>query len=285
MLGNAMLRVFSENAATEVFGTVRSAAIKKLFDPALAARVVVECDVESDQALLTVFEQVRPAVVINCVSPSRLALKASDPLQVIPLCALLPHRLANLCSSFGASLVQMGTDGVFSGEKGGYREDDRPDATDLYGVSKYMGEVHYPHTITIRTSIIGHEMGNSHGLLSWFLAQHGQCRCFSRAIFSGLPTVVLAQIIRDIVIPRPDLFGVYHVAARPISKCNLLRLIAKVYGSSVEIVPDDGIVIDRSLNSDRFRAATGYVPPEWPELIDTMFRYQHSGKPDTYVQR
>jgi dTDP-4-dehydrorhamnose reductase len=270
MLGNAMLHVFSESAAIEAFGTVRSEDTKKLFDPRIAARILAGCDVESDPALFNVFDQVRPSVVINCVSPSKLALRANDALRVIPLCALLPHRLAKFCSSFGARLVQMGTDGVFSGEKGDYKEDDRPDAEDLYGLSKRLGEVHYPHTITIRTSIIGHELGNSQGLLSWFLAQHGQCTCFSGAIFSGLPTVVLAQIIRDVVIPRPDLFGVYHIAARPISKCDLLRLIAKVYGKSIELIPDSAPVIDRSLNSERFRAATGYVPPDWPTLIQVM---------------
>jgi dTDP-4-dehydrorhamnose reductase len=167
-------------------------------------------------------------------------------------------------------MVHVSTDGVFSGKKGGYTEDDHPDATDVYGISKYLGEVRYPHTITLRTSIVGHELHASHGLLGWFLSQEIRCKCFSRAVFSGLPTVVMAQIVRDVVLPHPELSGLYHVASDPITKCELLRLVARVYRKSIEIVPDDGLVIDRSLNAERFRIATGYVAPAWPELIQLM---------------
>jgi len=230
----------------------------------------VGCDVENDDALVKLFGQVRPEVVINCISLAKRLLNAGDPLLLIPIYALLPHRLAKLCSLFGARLVHVSTDGVFSGTKGGYTEDDPADARDLYGISKLLGEVHYPHTITLRTSMIGHELQAAHGLLGWFLSQRERCTCFGRAIFSGLPTVALAQIVRDWVMPRPALFGLYHVAARPISKYDLLRLVAEVYGKTIDIVGDDSVVIDRSLNAARFAAATGYVAPEWPELISLM---------------
>jgi dTDP-4-dehydrorhamnose reductase len=164
----------------------------------------------------------------------------------------------------------MSTDAVFSGSKGGYTEEDPADAKDLYGISKYLGELDYPHTITLRTSMIGHELRTANGLLGWFLSQQERCTCFGRAIFSGLPTVALAQIVRDTVMPRPDLFGVYHVAARPISKYDLLRLVAEVYGKRIDIIRDDSVVIDRSLNAGRFASATGYVAPEWRELIGLM---------------
>jgi dTDP-4-dehydrorhamnose reductase len=174
----------------------------------------------------------------------------------------------------GARLVHMSTDCVFSGSKGNYRESDPSDAKDLYGRSKYLGEVAYPNAITLRTSIIGHELQSAHGLVGWFLAQQGQCNGFTRAIFSGLPTVALAQVVRDVVIPRPGLFGVYHVAAQPISKYDLLKLVADVYGKTIEITPSEKLVIDRSLNADRFRDATGYQVPGWPELIKLMFKYK-----------
>ena len=133
--------------------------------------------------------------------------------------------------------MQVSTDGVFSGSKGGYTEGDPPDATDVYEISKYLGEVRYRHTITLRTSIVGHELRTSHGLLGWFLSQEKHCKCFSRVVFSGLPAVVLAQIVRDVVLPRPELSGLCHVGAQPITKCDLLRLIANVYGKSIEMVP------------------------------------------------
>ena len=156
---------------------------------------------------------------------------------------------------------------------GNYTETDLSDARDLYGVSKYLGEVHYPDSITLRTSIIGHALNSSKGLIDWFLGQQGQCRGFTRALFTGLPTVVLAQIVRDVIIPDSGLHGLYHVAADPIAKFDLLELVAEVYGKSIEIIPDDSLQIDRSLNAGRFRAATGYVVPEWPELVRVMHSY------------
>lgn len=274
MLGNAMIRVLSEKADWRVHGTVRAESSKRLFRADIAERLIDGVDVEHYDSLLQAFSRVRPDVVINCVGLIKQLVNAEDPLQAIPVNSLLPHRLARLCELSGARLVHMSTDCVFAGDKGGYRESDTSDAKDLYGRSKFLGEVSYPHTVTLRTSIIGHELQSAHGLVGWFLSQQGRCKGFTRTIFSGLPTVVLAQIVRDVVIPRPDLYGVYHVAAQPISKYELLRLIADEYGKSIEVAPDDQLVNDRSLNADRFRAATGYVAPDWPSLIKLMHLYK-----------
>jgi dTDP-4-dehydrorhamnose reductase len=183
---------------------------------------------------------------------------------------MLPHRLARLCALAGARLVHISTDCVFNGRAGNYRESDISDAEDLYGKSKFIGEVAYPHAITLRTSIIGHELASAHGLVGWFLQQRGKVNGYRRAIFSGLPTVELARVIRSVILPRPDLSGLYHVASTPISKLELLQLVASAYGTSVEIEPDDRVAIDRSLNADRFREATGYVAPPWPVLVGQM---------------
>lgn len=154
-----------------------------------------------------------------------------------------------------------------------YTEADVSDAKDLYGRSKYMGEVDYPYAITLRTSIIGHELDGARSLVGWFLAQEGSVKGFKRAIFSGLPTVEIARIIRDFVIPRPDLHGLYHVSAEPIDKYELLRLVAQVYGKNIEIISDDKLAIDRSLDSSRFRELTGYNPPSWPALVQVMHQF------------
>lgn len=273
MLGNAMIRVLSDKRGFQVFGTARSESARRLFMSDIAERLIFGVDVEQNDSLIKVFTRIRPNVVINCIGLVKQLAEAEDPLQAIPINALLPHRLARLCELTGARLVHMSTDCVFAGEKGDYRESDPSDAKDLYGKSKYLGELAYPHTVTLRTSIIGHELQSAHGLVGWFLSQQELCNGYTKAIFSGLPTVVLAQVIRDVVIPRPDLSGVYHVAAQPISKYELLKLIATVYGKSIAIAPDDKLVIDRSLNADRFRDATGYVAPEWPVLIKTMHSY------------
>lgn len=274
MLGNAMIRVLSEKVDWQVYGTVRSESSKRFFTVDIAERLLSGVDVEQYDSLVQAFIHARPDVVINCVGLIKQLADADDPLQAIPINALLPHRLARLCELSGARLVHMSTDCVFAGDKGGYRESDPSDAKDLYGKSKFLGEVAYSHTITLRTSIIGHELQRAHSLVDWFLSQQGRCDGFTQAIFSGLPTVVLAQIVRDLVIPRTDLFGVYHVAAQPISKYNLLQLIADVYGKKIEIMANDRLVIDRSLNADRFREATGYTASSWPKLIELMHAYK-----------
>jgi dTDP-4-dehydrorhamnose reductase len=273
MLGYAMIRVLSERADWQVHGTARAESAKRLFASEIAERLIFSVHVDQNDSLIRAFTRIRPDVVINCVGLVKQLADAGDPLQAIPINALLPHRLARLCELSGARLVHMSTDCVFAGEKGNYRESDPSDAKDLYGKSKYLGELAYPHTVTLRSSIIGHELQSAHGLVGWFLSQQERCNGYTKAIFSGLPTVVLAQVIRDVVIPRSDLSGVYHVAAQPISKYDLLKLIASVYRKSIEVVPDNSLVIDRSLNADRFRETTGYVAPEWPALINTMHSY------------
>ena len=273
MLGNAMIRVVSEQSDWKVYGTIRSESSKRFFSANIAERLLSGVDVEQHDSLMQAFISVRPDVVINCVGLIKQLADAEDPLLAIPINSLLPHRLAKLCELTGARLVHMSTDCVFAGDKGAYRESDPSDARDLYGRSKFLGEVAYPNTITLRTSIIGHELQSAHGLVEWFLLQQGRCKGYTRTIFSGLPTVVLSQIVRDVLIPHTDLHGVYHVAAQPISKYDLLKLIADVYGKSIEIAPDDRLVNDRSLNADRFRLATGYVAPGWTELVRSMHSF------------
>lgn len=273
MLGNAMINILSENKDWQVFGTTRSESAKRFFTQEIAARLISNVDVEQHDSLIKAFSQIRPNVVVNCIGLVKQLAEVDDPLHAIPLNTLLPHRLARLCELSDARLVHISTDCVFNGQKGNYYETSPSDANDLYGKSKYLGELAYTHTVTLRTSIIGHELKNAHGLVDWFLSQQGRCNGYTKAIFSGLPTTVLAQIVRDVLIPSPDLSGIYHVAAQPISKYDLLKLIASVYGKSIEIIPDDKLVIDRSLNSDRFREKTGYAAPEWPILIKTMHSY------------
>jgi dTDP-4-dehydrorhamnose reductase len=273
MLGNAIFRILSEHGDATVLGTVRSTKTNQFFIPVLASRLLVTENLEDLDALELLFEQVKPQVVVNCVALKKSDL--SDPMKSISVFSLLPRRLASLCRRANARLVLISSDGVFSGTRGRYTEYDLPDANDLYGIAKLLGEVSEPNVITLRTSIIGHELQGKDGLLEWFLSQGNQCRCYTKAIFSGFPTVVLAQVIRDVILPRPNLQGIYHVATQPISKFDLLQLVAQRYGKCVAIVPDDKIAIDRSLSAELFTKATGYVPPPWPELINSMYSYQY----------
>lgn len=270
MLGNTVLRLFAESPGYSVIGSARSAGVLRQLPAALHGNIICGVDVENMDSLTKLFAQVQPDVVINCIGLIKQLAEADDPLAAIPINALLPHRLARLCAVAGARFIHVSTDCVFAGTRGMYREDDVSDAKDLYGHSKYLGEVDYPHAVTLRTSIIGHELNSAHGLVGWFLAQEGQIKGYTRAVFSGLPTVELARVMRDFVIPRNELHGLYHVSAEPISKYELLQLVADTYGKTINIAPDDALVIDRSLDSTRFRQLTGYQPPAWPDLVRKM---------------
>ncbi len=270
MLGNAMFRFLDADKNLKVYGTARNEDAHKFFPQANMEQILTGIDVEKHDSLTGVFARLRPDIVINCVGLVKQLAQAENPLHALPLNAMLPHRLALLCEAGGARLIHISTDCVFSGKKGNYTESDFPDAYDLYGRSKLLGEVNYPHAVTLRTSIIGHEMVGQRSLLDWFLAQTGTAKGFRRAIFSGLPTVELARVVHDYVLPRTDLSGVFHVAAKPINKFDLLTEIAKVYEKQIEIIADDHLVIDRSLNADRFNKATGYRAPEWPQLLHNL---------------
>jgi dTDP-4-dehydrorhamnose reductase len=274
MLGNAVFRTFADDPAHEVFGTARSDEVRRHFSERAAQWILTGVDVEKGDSLVQSLAVAQPQVVINCVGVVKQRAEAENPLDAVPINTLLPHRLALLCRATGARLVHISTDCVFSGSKGGYLETDFPDAHDLYGRTKLLGEVDYPHAITLRTSIIGHELTSSRGLVGWFLAQSGSVKGYRKAIFSGLPAIELAHVIRDFVLPRAELHGLYHVASTPISKYELLLLVADVYGKEIEVVPDDRLVIDRSLNAERFGAATGYLAATWPELIRRMYEFK-----------
>lgn len=270
MLGSTFFRTFSADPAFETYGTMRDASGARHFAPDLRDALIPNVHLKDEIGLLSAFSTARPDVVINCVGIIKQLPNASDHLESLAINSSLPHRLARYSAMVGARLVHFSTDCVFSGKAGQYKEEDFPDAYDLYGRSKLLGEVDYENAITLRTSIIGHELTGAKSLVDWFLSQTGEIKGFRKAIFSGLPTIEVARIVREFVIPNPNLRGLYHLSVDPINKHDLLSLVSKVYGKGIAINPDDQLVIDRSLNSDRFKSATGFTPKIWPELIADM---------------
>ena len=193
---------------------------------------------------------------------------APDPIAALEINALLPHRLAALAGAWGGRLIHFSTDCVFSGSRGFYREEDPSDACDLYGRTKYLGEVHSANALTLRTSIIGRELSGRRSLLEWFLAQNGgSVRGFRRAIWSGLTTNHLARLVGEIIQHHSDLSGLYQAAAEPISKHDLLCLIREAYSLRIEMIPDETECCNRSLSGEKLRQAIGYTAPAWNELI------------------
>jgi len=227
-------------------------------------------ELRSIDPLIAVLGDLRPEVVINAAGIVKQRPTAEEAIPSLEINALLPHRLAVLCKAIGARLVHISTDCVFSGRKGAYRESDLADADDLYGRTKYLGEVHEPNCVTLRTSMIGPELSRKTGLLEWFLGQHGTIRGYRNAIFSGFTTIELARIIEILLTRFPSASGLYHVSSAPISKLDLLTLLKQRMGLAVEITPYDNFRCDRSLTSSRFQSEFGYRPPEWPDMVNEL---------------
>jgi dTDP-4-dehydrorhamnose reductase len=274
LIGSTTLRVLSECSDWQVYGSIRSESIKAFLPRIREDNLISNLDVNSLSSIIQAVHNVKPDVVINCIGATKHKAEGNSPLNAIHLNALLPHQLAQICALVGARFIHISTDCVFSGKDGFYSESAFTDADDIYGRTKALGEVTNGNVLTLRTSTIGHELQSSYGLLNWFLSQESSCQGFNKAIFSGLPTVVLAQIIRDVVLKNTTLTGLYHVAAEPINKYELLKLIATVYKKKINITPDASFNIDRSLDGSKFNQATGYNPPAWKNLIEIMYQYQ-----------
>jgi dTDP-4-dehydrorhamnose reductase len=222
-----------------------------------------------DSVIRTV-ASLRPDLAINCIGLIKQHPLSADPLSSIEINARLPHRLSLVCHTAGIRMIHISTDCVFSGSKGKYTEDDIPDPEDLYGRTKLLGEVAYPHTVTLRTSLIGRELRTHYGLAEWFLGQKQTIKGHVGAIFSGFTTQAFAAVLLHHVIPISALSGVYHASSEPISKYDLLMLMNEAFGTGIEIRPDSEIRCDRSLDSSRFRAESGFVPSSWREMIREM---------------
>jgi dTDP-4-dehydrorhamnose reductase len=235
------------------------------------ARMLRHIDAMNPEDLVGVLARVRPEVVVNCVGLVKQLPLEQNHLATLQTNAVLPQRLAQLCQLAGIRLIQISTDCVFSGRKGNYCETDIPDAEDLYGRSKVLGEVTGPGSLTIRTSMIGRELHGQLGLIEWFISQRERLVAgYTKAVYTGFTTQVLSEIIDDIITQHPLLSGLWHISSDPISKYDLLTLVDEVFELGVTINRDESIICDRSLNSSRFRNTTGYQPPSWGEMVVRM---------------
>lgn len=269
MLGGSLHRYFT-NTNNTVVGTVRSDAAAKQLDSMGFDNVIKNIEVTNYKLLEDMISEIRPDYVFNCIGLIKQLSKSELPVSAIEINSLLPHKIAQICTKYDSRLVHFSTDCVFSGSKGAYTESSLPDATDLYGRSKLLGEVNYGNHLTLRTSIIGHELNSNVSLVNWFLNQSDSVRGFSQAIFSGLPTCYIAEFLDKYVIENSNLLGLYHLSAEPIDKYSLLLLIKEKYGIEIDIVDYPDFIIDRSLNSEILRELIKFKPPQWPELIEKM---------------
>jgi len=223
--------------------------------------------------IANIIDETHPDVVVNCIGVIKQLPTATDPIISLTINSLFPNRLAKFCQTSRIRLIHVSTDCVFNGRKGMYTEEDISNAEDLYGRTKFLGEVTGPNCLTLRTSIIGRELRSSNGLLEWFLSNRGQCiKGFTKAIYTGFTTTALGLIIREIIEDYPGLSGLYHVASKPINKYDLLCLANRVFDAGVEIRKDNTFICDRSLDSTRFCKETNIKIPTWESMIEELGR-------------
>ncbi len=273
MLGHVIMNYLNANSKWTVYGTIRNKNIYECVKKKLNNKVYFCCPAKKNE-INKLINKLKPSLIINCIGIVKQNQTRTEPLSSILINALFPHELAKICKKKCIRLINFSSDCVFSGNKGGYSEVDKPDPIDLYGRTKLLGEVHSDNVLTIRTSFLGHQINSKYSLLEWFLSQKNECLGFEKAIYSGLPTIEIAQVLKDYIVPYENLSGLYQLSSDPINKYELLNLIKKVYNLKLNIIKDNAIVIDRSLDSNKFRDKTGYRPPKWNELIKKMYKYR-----------
>jgi dTDP-4-dehydrorhamnose reductase len=276
MLGHEALRVLAPDF--EVWGACRNPeSLPDLGVP--ADRLLGGLDATNADDAYELLAMVQPDLVLNAIGIVKQREDAKAAIPSIEVNSLWPHLLADACALYGARMIHVSTDCVFSGSRGGYKEADVPDAFDLYGRSKLLGEVtDRENVVTLRTSIIGWQLGDPTGLVGWFAAHRAeQIEGFTKAVFSGLTTRALTEVMRDVVLPDESLSGLWHVSAEPIDKFALLSKLAEKLEWDVDLTPSEQLVIDRSLDSTRFREKTGWTPPSWDEMLEVLAA-DHAGR-------
>lgn len=270
MLGSTLFKYFSERNSLKLVGILRKRSNLPKSYKYYKSKDIFEYNFIENSELEKLLNHLQPKIIINCAGIVKQHPNSKDLIENIQINALFPHRLNKICSLKNVKLIHISTDCVFSGKKGFYKEDDFADSVDLYGRTKFLGEVITENALTLRTSYIGEELISKRGLLSWFLSQKDTVQGFSKAIYSGLPTVEIARIIDEFIIPNLYLKGLYHLSSNPIDKYSLLNIIKNVYKKNIKIVKETNFSIDRSLDSSKFRRETGYQPLEWDNAIKIM---------------
>jgi dTDP-4-dehydrorhamnose reductase len=275
LLGSTLLKYFSKKNNFKCYGAIRkkSDAVKLKYIKDIE---LYKVDYKKKYSITKVFNKINPNIIINCVGITKQLVHKNKISEIIRVNSFLPHFLAQIVNSQKKiRLIHFSTDCVFSGTKGNYKETDLPDAQDIYGRSKLLGEISYSNTLTLRTSIIGHELQTKHSLLNWFLDQKKFVEGYKNAFFSGLTTLEIAKVLDRFIISNKKLEGLYHLSGKKISKYNLLNLIKKVYKKDIKININRNIKINRSLNSNSLKIITGYKPSSWNKIIKEMFEFSN----------
>ena len=274
MLGSCLYKYFSLNKNYAVIGVLRNASKEKYFKKYTNSKLTYFNEFHDYQKLEKFILEKTPDIVINCIGVIKQTIVNIPHYESLYINSYLPHSLVRLSRVLKFRLLHFSTDCIFDGIKGSYKEYDQASPKDYYGLTKLLGEINTNKSITLRTSIIGHELCSSLSLVDWFLSSIDAVKGYKKAMYSGIPTFEVAKILDKYVIPNKSLSGIYHLSSSPISKYDLLKLVAKRYKHNISILPDHNFIIDRTLDSSKFKSKTGYSCPVWSELIDGMYEFQ-----------
>lgn len=279
LLGYTFTRYFFNREHFHTFAAIRNYSKIKFFNKRYHEKFVHINDILDYKESEKIIKNIKPDVLINCLGiTNKKFFNSNESEHFISINSLLPYRLRKICTDLGTRLIHFSTDCIFSGNKGFYSENDIPDPLDLYGRSKLLGELDFENTLTIRKSVIGHELISKNGLLEWFLSQNKFVEGYKNVIFSGTTVLELAILMEKYIIPRKDLKGILNISGESITKFDLLKIIADIYDKKIDIIPNELIKLDRSLDSSQFTKLTGYHRKSWPILIKAMKEFEFLSK-------
>lgn len=277
LIGKSLFFQFKEKGY-KVRGTIREKEDEKFFNSHSSEGLVITGNVNCDNDIIDLISDFKPDLIINCLGITKHVSEIHKSHQLIEINSKLPHFLSSLSDPLDFRLINFSTDCIFSGKRGNYKENDLSDAEDLYGRSKYLGEItENDRVLTLRTSFIGHSAQSKLGLIDWFLSSTGEVKGFSNAIYTGLTTLEVGNFLINNVLNSPDLSGLYNLSGEKIDKFNLLKLVKQIYDKDIEIKEDSSVKIDRSLDSSKIKALTGYEAPSWKDqilLMNNTFKQQ-----------
>jgi dTDP-4-dehydrorhamnose reductase len=272
MLGSELFLRFSDISKYDVRGSTREKHIKifKKFNKNIDYNVSAY-DLNKIKKNIKKF---KPDYVINCIGFVKQKIKKKTKLsQVLYINNYFPKKIFQITKTLNIKLLHFSTDCVFDGKKGNYTEKSITNAKDLYGFSKYLGELNDKGAVTLRTSIIGHELSSKHGLLEWFLSQKKTCNGYTNSFFSGLTTYEIFNFLHNYIFNNKKHFhGLYNLSSRRISKYNLLKKISQIYKKDILIKKYATPKIDRTLNSSLIKRKLSYICPSWKKMLLEMYR-------------
>ena len=273
MLGHTLIKYLQTQSSIEVEFTARNKSRQELCKKIFGKQAKYIVNAYQAYSALKAINDFKPAYCINCLGLIKQRNDSKNFLNYIKVNSLLPHLLSKYSAENNARLIHISTDGVYSGLKGNYSENDNPDPLDFYCRSKLLGEVCNENSMTLRTSIIGPEINSSKGLLEWFKSKNEIVYGYSNVWFTGFPTIELARIIFNYIIKKDIKNDIYNVSSNPINKLNLLMLINNIYGLNKKILEDKSIKVNRTLDCSKFIAETNFIKDEWHLMIKKMKQF------------